>query len=513
MNSEPATPPSSGPPRGSAAGKPRSGPARTRPIQGLAVSLITMALLTSAALALRLNAASAGFVLLAGVLLISSRQPLFVATATAVAATLVYNYYFFPTRRTLWVEDPENWIALATFLFTSLVANRLLMRERLQAEMAQSGRDEIEALYEMSVSLLQGTGGAEQIGTAAARYLARIGAASGGLILFGASPQHQQVLAWTGVPLTDEVEDLAAGVGRHHHVTEIPSRFGRDLCLPLRVGGRTTAALLVRGVVHNRAALDSAANLLAFAIERDRFVTERAHVEALRQANELKTSLLQAVSHDLKSPLTVLAVESESLERIGIGNEAAAAHVRVLREEVARLHRRIDNLLSLARYEAGVVSPRVEPTPAADLFRAARESLPTILSRHPVQTTVDDDAGDLLVDPSLALEIVINLIENAAGATAAGRAIELHARCSRELDGRVWVEVRDRGAGLPTEQARRLRTVDASEAPGAGLGLELARTLAVLSGGSVEWFEREGGGTIARLDVPAAPVPVQEPAG
>jgi two-component system sensor histidine kinase KdpD len=266
------------------------------------------------------------------------------------------------------------------------------------------------------------------------------------------------------------------------------------------------AAFLIRGAVRTQTALDSAANLLAFAIERERFLHERARVEALGQASELKSSLLQAVSHDLKSPLTVLAVESESLERIGIGAEGAAAHVRTIRDEVGRLHRRIDNLLSLARFEAGIVSPRTEPTPAADLFRAAREALPTITGTRPIPTTVSDDARDLLVDPSLALEIVINLIENADGASPPGSPIELNAMPSGEVEGRVWVEVRDRGPGLTAEQTKRVRTFSSPDARGNGLGIELARTLASLSGGSVEWFERTGGGTVARLDLPAAPV-------
>ncbi|MBI2214201.1 MAG: DUF4118 domain-containing protein [Acidobacteria bacterium] len=467
-------------------------------------SLLLVALLSASAMALQLNPAGAGFVLLVGVLLVASRQPLPIATITAIAATLVYNFFFFPPKHTLVVDDPENWIALTTFLLTSLLANRLLVRERQQGENARASREEIEALYEMSVSLLRGAGGNEEIGTATSRYLQRIGAASGGVILFGASPQQQQVLSWTGEPMTDEVEDIVAGVGRHGRTTDIPSPYGSDVCVPLTASGRVRAALIARGAVQTRTALDSAANLLSFAIERERFMRESAHVEALGQANELKSSLLQAVSHDLKSPLTVLAVESEALERAGPDSEGARSHVRAIRDEVARLHRRIDNLLSLARFEAGIVSPRSEPTPAADLFRSAREALPTITDARPIQTTVADDTLDLFVDPSLALEIVINLIENADDAAPAGTAIELRAMPSAEVPGRVWIEIGDRGAGLTAEQAKRVRTIQAPKIDGGGLGIELARTLAALSGGSVEWFEREGGGTIARLDAPGA---------
>lgn len=156
-----------------------------------------------------------------------------------------------------------------------------------------------------------------------------------------------------------------------------------------------------------------------------------------------------------------------------------------------------------------MISPHIEPTPSADLFRAARESLPTIANTRPIQTTVVDDTPDLLVDPSLALEIIVNLMENADRASPPGSSIELWAMSSTETERRVWVEVRDRGAGLPSEQVKRVKMVDPSDTQSRGLGIELARTLAVLSGGTVEWFERSGGGTIARLDLPAAN-PLQE---
>lgn len=485
----------------------RSADSRKAPrsvLVGVTESLLTLVLVSLFGTAVGLNATSVGFLFLVAVLFIASRRPLFVATAAAIGATLCYNFFFFPPTGTLTIDDPANWIALGSFLVTSLLANRLLVRERVQAEQARTSRQEVEALYALSVDVLKATSGVGELGQAAARALRMVGAASGGVILFGASPQQQQVVAWTGDPMTDDVEEVIAGVGRHKRVTELPSRFGRDAYLPLTVGGRIGGVLAVRGSNATRSALESVATLLSFAVERERFITERAHVEALRESNELKTSLLQAVSHDLNSPLTVLTVECEALARKGGVHPDAAGHIRIMREEVAQLHWRIENLLSIARYEAGIVNPRTEPTPAADLFRSARASLAAIVQSRPIRTTVAPDTGDLLVDPSLALEIVINLVENAHRASPPEALIELSAVASREDSGRVWVEVLDRGAGFSRAQQKALRAVGLPDAAGRGLGLELARTLATLNGGSVEWFPRPGGGTIARVDLPAA---------
>lgn len=452
----------------------------------------------------RLNTAGEGFLLLLAVLLTASRWPLWVATVAAVLATLSYNFFFFTPVGTLRVEDPANWIALSSFLAASLLANRLLARERRQAAMALASRSQVEALYGLSLELLRGRSGLRDAGEAAVRSIRSVGAVSGGVVLFGTSPQQQQVVAWTGDPPGDDLEDVMAGVGRHRRVEEIPSRFGRDLCIPLSAGGRVSGVLAARGTNMSRAVLESIATLVAFAVERELFIMERAHLEALRESNEIKTSLLQAVSHDLNSPLTVLTVETEALARELAPEHEMSRRVAAIREQTAQLQRRIGNLLSLARFEAGIVNPHREPTPVADLFRSARESVAMVVQARPLQTSVALDTPYADVDPSLALEIVVNLIENAHRISPPGQAVELASERSPEDPSRVWIEVRDRGPGFSPSQQKALRRIGFSDSDSRGLGIELVRRLAQLSGGTVEWFPREGGGTIARVDLPAA---------
>jgi two-component system, OmpR family, sensor histidine kinase KdpD len=472
--------------------------------------LLSLAIVTAFGKLARLNVPTVGFLFLVAVLVIASRQALWLATTAAVGATLCYNFFFFSPTGTFTVADPENWIALVAFLATSLLANRLLVRERVQAAEARASRREVQLLYELSLDLLRSRGGRQGLAAAAERALQAIGARSGGVILFGASPQHQEVVAWTGDPPTPEVEDAAAGVGRHQRPTEIPSLFGRDVYLPLTLTGKVGGVLVVRGARASRGALESLSGLLSFAIERDAFVDERARVAGLRESDELKTSLLQAISHDLNSPLTVLSVEVQALARKGSSHPEGPAHVRVIREEVARLQRRIENLLSLARFEAGISNPRAEPTPAADLFRSTRESLAAIVQSRPIRASVDPDVPELFVDPSLALEIIVNLVENAHAVSPVEEAIELRALRSPDAVGRVRVEVLDRGPGFSTAQEKVLRRAGLPDAESRGLGIGLARTLATLSGGSVEWFPRPGGGTIARVDLPAAVIAREE---
>lgn len=343
------------------------------------------------------NATTAGFAYLIAVLALATWGGWAAGAVASVAATLCFNFFFFPPHGTLTIADPANWVALFSFLIASTVASRLVATARRQAEAAQRRQREVEILYE----------------------------------------------------------------------------------------------------------------------ERERLRAEAAHLEAVRASDTLKTSLLRAVSHDLRTPLTAMRLEIESLGRQLADHPEAMASVRGLSLEQERLARRIDNLLSLARLEAGVAQPHPEPVPAGALFRSARESLSLVLDGRPVEVRIEARCPDLWADPSLTLEALVNLLENAARAAPPETTIELAAGPDPQTPERVQLEVRDRGPGLPPG-VRRLLEIPRDlrrAAPGSGdsasggLGLMIARGLAEANGGSLELLDRPGGGTLARLVLPAAPEP------
>ncbi|HET9769185.1 MAG TPA: DUF4118 domain-containing protein, partial [Thermoanaerobaculia bacterium] len=244
------------------------------------------------------------------------------------------------------------------------------------------------------------------------------------------------------------------------------------------------------------------------AAERERLLAERAHLQALRESDELKTSLLRAVSHDLTTPLTAIALHTEALRRAAAATPALEEAAAAIADETLRLRRRIDNLLAMARLEAGRLQPRPEPTPPADLFRAVRENLPLVFARRPVTVRVAADCPDAEVDPSLALEILVNLVENAHRASPAGSPIDLAAERDPADADRVRLEVLDRGPGIPAELVGEaagapMRLRDSDVAP-LGLGLEIARSFARASQGSLSLANRPAGGAVARLALPAA---------
>ena len=367
------------------------------------LAAVTIGVLSAGARWADLNEPTAGFLYLLAVLFLAMWGGLVVGALASLLATACYNVFFFRPLYRFTIDDPSNWVALVTFLVTSVVVSRLVVRAREQAQRAEQRQREVEAL----------------------------------------------------------------------------------------------------------------------AAERQRFVEESAHLEALRESDELKTSLLRAVSHDLQTPLTAIALHTEALRREAAGKAELSETAGAIADETARLRRRIDNLLTMARLDAGRAAPRPEPTSPADLFRAACDNLPLVSAHREVTVQVDDDCPDVQVDPSLVLEVLVNLVENADRAAPPGTALELVAGRHPAAGGQVRLEVRDRGPGLPASTSAergggtgaapsRAGEDPTSDVPHRGLGLEIARSLAKANAGSLELMERPGGGTLARLDLPAAQLPPEE---
>ncbi len=429
------------------------------------VALGGVAAVTAAAKAAGMNPNTVGFVYLIVVLFASAWGGLLLGTVISVVATLCYNFFFFPPLHTFTIEEPANWFALAAFLIASVTVSRLVVAARVQAGKAERRRKELETLYALSIDLFAARKGGRDLGLAAERALKLLGAREGRLVLSEGNPQ-------------------ASG-----------------LSIPVVVGGKEIGALVARETDASMEALESVARLIGLAMERDQFMEENARMQALRESESLKTSLLRAISHDLTTPITAITIRTESLRRRASADENLAGDVAAIAEQTSRLRRRIENLLAMARIEAGKAEPRREPTPPADLFRAVREHLPPVFGSRTVTVAVSDDCPDANVDPSLALEILVNLVENAHRVSPPGAAIELVARKRPDDPETLYLEVLDRGPGLPPE---------ASDVTQRGLGLEIARGLAAANSGSIALAPRPGGGTIARVEFPAALFPVQE---
>ena len=265
--------------------------------------------------------------------------------------------------------------------------------------------------------------------------------------------------------------------------------------LAFLVTGVVAAQLLYRAQSEAEFARRQSAEVLRLSAEAER-------AEALKEADKLKDALLATVSHDIRTPLTTIRAFAQD-----IGAEGDERGL-VIAEEVDRLNRFVVDLLDLSQLKAGAIPLSIEINAAEDLMGAALQRVSGLARGRDLRASLDP-AEPILVgrfDFSHALRILGNLLENALKYAPVDQSIEFTVR--RE-QGMLRFDVSDRGPGIPAEHRARvfepfLRASDAKGTGGAGLGLAIARGLAVAQGGSLDFAPRDGGGSVFTLRLPAA---------
>jgi two-component system sensor histidine kinase KdpD len=456
------------------------------------------ALVSSAAHMAGLNAATAALVLHTAVLFLAAWRGFAAGLAASLMATASFSFFLDPTGS--WrIDALTNWIALASFLIASTVTSRLVSRARHQAAVAEARRSELAALYRLSVELFTTTSEKERgVNAALALSLGALQARGGGVVSV-APAGPIQVERWSGV--TDDALEARcrAAVSRGVPMEFAATDKANSVYAPQESEAGTRRIFVAIETPATTRAIESAGALLALESEHERALAASAHAEALRESHELKTSLLRAVSHDLNTPLTAVSLQLGALERELAGDSRAIGRIASLREDTAVLRRRIENLLGMARLEAGVLVPHPEPVSVPDLFLGLRKHMEMAAAERPLRLHLDDDCPEIDGDPSLLLEVLVNLVDNAHRASPPAEAVDVGAA---RHGAQVRITVADRGAGLPA-MATTDDAVPIEDLPSRGLGLEIARTFTAASGGTLVLMTREGGGTIARLELPA----------
>ena len=270
--------------------------------------------------------------------------------------------------------------------------------------------------------------------------------------------------------------------------------------------------LLARAEAGAEAARQRAVEIDALAVERVRLVAEAEHAEALREADRLKDALLASVSHDLRTPLTTIkALAHDIAGHAGEGDERAA----IIEQQADRLNHMVADLLDLSRLNAGGLPMEPEINAAEDLVGAAIQQAAGALLGREVRTALawSEPVPVGRFDFVHSLRILVNLLENAAKYSPPGTPIDIGMARQGEW---LALSVADRGRGVPLPERERIfapfyRPAGASpDTGGAGLGLSIARRLAEAQGGTLVYAEREGGGSVFTLCLPAASLPAEE---
>jgi two-component system sensor histidine kinase KdpD len=216
--------------------------------------------------------------------------------------------------------------------------------------------------------------------------------------------------------------------------------------------------------------------------ERDRMEAEAIEAGALRRSDELKTALLRAVSHDLRTPLTSIIAAGTALDSPTLTEPERHDLSEAVVEEGQRLSRLVENLLDVSRLESGSAEPRREPIDLAGVLEAARESLGE--EGATVKLSVDAEAPELVADPVQLERAFANLLANGVR-HGGGRPVLVR---SRETGGRLVVRVVDQGPGIPVQERQRIFEpfYRSESSQGAGLGLAIAKGFVEANGGEIE---------------------------
>jgi two-component system, OmpR family, sensor histidine kinase KdpD len=446
-----------------------------RRLAGVLLAAVLLPLLTVVLAAGRehLNLADFVLVYLVAVVAITVVGGFWPAVLAAVAASLLLNWYFTAPIHTFTIAQPRELLALLLFVTVAVAVSSVVHLAARRAVQAARAREEAASLLELAQTVL---GGADS----PAAVLEHLTRTHGGQ----AELQERVGGRW--------VRTASSGVDG---VLAAATRIDIRDDLTLMVTGQDPSA--------TPALLAGYAAQAAAALDRERLRTQAAQAEALAEGNRMRTALLAAVSHDLRTPLASIKASVSSLRQTDVEwSEADEADLLATIEQNAdRLDALIGNLLDMSRLHTGSLQPFLRPVAIDEVAPVAAVGLDDSLR---LEMAVPDGFPLVLADPGLLERVLANLFSNALRYSPAGRPPELHA----VLDGgTVRLEVADHGPGVPDEQKELIfepfeRVGDRN--PGVGLGLAVARGFAEAMGGRIGAFDTPGGGLTVRVTLPAA---------
>jgi two-component system, OmpR family, sensor histidine kinase KdpD len=421
-----------------------------------------------------------GVVYLVAVLLVSSLWGGWLGAATALASALAFNFFHIPPTGRFTISEGENWVALAVFFVAALVASTLAERARIRTREAHERREEADLAAEMARLLLRGTSLAEALPVVSRRLAQALELPSATIELDAVAGDPRR----TALPLGEPDDRLGTLV--------VPASLSPDVL-----------ARLQERIVPSLEAI------LGAAIERDALQREVVETSALRRSDVLKTALLRAVSHDLRSPLTAILTTVGALESGPLSDDERDELVADIESEAQRLARLVDNLLDMSRLEGRTAEPRVEWCSVEEVIQVAIDEL--ALAPGTFALAVDADLPLIRADAAQLERAFANLLENAARYSG-GHPVSVRARA---VGHRIIVRIVDRGPGVPPAEKARIfepfyrgpsRSDSANGHRGSGLGLAIVRGFVEANGGRV-WVESlPGQGSTFVVELPLEPV-------
>lgn len=424
-----------------------------------------------------------------------SRGPVLVM---ATLSALCWNYFFIPPRFTLFISKAEDWIMFGMFFIVALsmgsLTSRLRMREAAERRRARQTGALLRVTQSAALAAEPDKGLAEALRSinevlhAQTALIVRENDRTLPKVAHKASTFQPSLKEWGVVAWSYENKQCA---GRF--TDTLPE--SEATWFPLQTATATMGVLGLQ--FEHEARLDFAtrqmieafALQLALVLEKEHFIQAVSHAEVLAQSEKLHRTLLDSVSHELKTPIAVITAALEGM------NGQQSPYLAEITTATQRLQRVVDSLLQMTRLESDVLQPRPDWCDVRDVITAAKHAVGEPLDTHAVTLRLADDFPLLKLDHALLTQALANLLHNAAIYTPAGTVIDI----SVTLRGQqLRVVIRDHGPGLPAGAEQRVfekfYRVQGSPAGGTGLGLAIARGFVQAQGGDITARNHPDGG-------------------
>jgi two-component system, OmpR family, sensor histidine kinase KdpD len=446
------------------------------------------------------NATTVGFVYLLLVLGIASTWGFIEAAIASLLATLLLNFFFFPPLGTLTIADPQNWVALFSFLATALIASRLSAKAERRAAEAIARRQDVEHLYTFSRSILL-IDGSESFPKQLARTLAEAFGMEAVVLYDRRTDQMYRGGPGECEGLDDQLREAAL------QGASFSDAQNKRLVTAIRLGSEPIAALALQGAGMPDSVVQGIANLVAIGLERARAQDLAHQVEAARRSEQLRTTVLDAMAHEFKTPLTSIKAATTALRaEPGQPQEARTELVAIADEEAERLRLLIDDSIEMARLDTEQIDLNREPVAVAELARDAAASLQPRIEGRQVQVACEERLPPLYLDRRLVRLAIRQVLDNALKYSPPGTPVQVRVAAA---GGFQVIDITDQGKGIPPEEQERLferfyrGASSKQQIPGSGLGLSIAYRILEAHGGALTVSSRPGETTF-RMTLPAA---------
>jgi two-component system sensor histidine kinase KdpD len=433
---------------------------------------------------------------------------------TAVLSVLAFDFIFVPPHFTLAVANAEYILTFAGLMVVGLVISTLTVRVREQMDAAQRRAIQTEELYKLSRDLAAAVS-LDDILHAAIEHIGQTSNRAVTVLL----PEGESLKPRASSPgLVLSNNEIAVALWAFQHGE--PAGRGTDTlpaasvrCLPLKTARGSVGVLCVKPTDPNsqsapeqRRLMEAFASQTALAIERAQLVEQARQAQVLQATEKLQTTLLNSISHDLRTPLVSITGALSSLQESDATLDGVTRQnlVETALDESERLNHLVGNLLDMTRVEAGAIRVKKEPCDVQDVIGSSLDRLGGRFKERAVSVDVPSNLPLVPMDFVLIVQVLVNLLDNAIKYSPRPSPIQLSARIVADA---LEIRVADRGIGIPAEDLTRVfdkfyRVQRPDGVTGTGLGLAICKGIIEAHGGKIRAENREGGGTLVTLSLP-----------